>query len=224
MNAKILLAEASPSTQRAVELALPASEFDLRIAPDGLAAIRILPEFSPDAVLVGLSLPGMDGYEVAAFLRSQPVYRAAALFLLRGPFETLDLTKLSTLEHDGLVQKPFDGASLLDLVRAAIDRKKELPSLPEDPFFELAEPPVSPAEGEIKANVPSALSTADPAADRTEGALPDWTDDVERKIRDVIRQEILRNQSEMEDRARDIVSAEFKKVLVAELKAVDGKR
>ena len=39
-----------------------------------------------------------------------------------------------------------------------------------------------------------------------------------------VRQEILRNQSEMEDRARDIVSAEFKKVLVAELKAVDGKK
>jgi len=28
----------------------------------------------------------------------------------------------------------------------------------------------------------------------------------------------------MEDRARDIVSAEFKKVLVEELKAVDGRR
>jgi hypothetical protein len=40
----------------------------------------------------------------------------------------------------------------------------------------------------------------------------------------VIRQEILRNQAEMEERARDIVSAEFKKVLVEELKAVDGKR
>jgi len=206
MNVKVLLAEASPSTQKAVELALSGPEFELRIAPDGLAAVRLLPEFSPDALIAGISLPGMDGYEVAAFLRSQPAYRSTALFLLRGPFEILDQPKLTTIDHDGLVQKPFDGDSFLKLVRGAIDRKKELPSLPEDPVFEGIRPAVSPA-------VPS-----------VDGTIPEWTDDIERKIRDVIRQEILRNQSEMEDRAREIVSAEFKKVLVEELKAVDRKR
>ena len=210
MNSKILLADASPLVRKAVESALPVSEFEIRTASDGLAAIRILPEFSPDAVLVALTLPGMDGYEVAAFLCSQPVYRAAALFLLRGSFETLDMAKLSVIKHDGLIQKPFDGDTLLGRIRTAIDRKKELPSLPEDPFLEPQAIPKTASVG----NAPGTPDT---------GNLPEWTDDVEQKIRDVIRQEILRNQAEMEDRARDIVSAEFKKVLVEELKAVDGK-
>jgi twitching motility two-component system response regulator PilH len=209
VTSKVLLVDASPSTRKAVELALPASAFDLRVAPDGLAAIRLLPDFSP--VLLALFLPGMDGVEVAAFLRSQPEYRTTALFLLRGPFETLDSSKLSSFDHDGLVQKPFDGDSLHRLVRTAIDRKRELPSLPEEPFLE---PPVPPAVVEAPENGAAAGLAA----------LPEWTDDVERKIREVIRQEIVRNQAEMEDRARDIVSAEFKKVLVEELKAIDAKR
>jgi DNA-binding response OmpR family regulator len=127
VTSKVLLVDASPSTRKAVELALPASAFDLRVAPDGLAAIRLLPDFSPEAVLLALFLPGMDGVEVAAFLRSQPEYRTTALFLLRGPFETLDSSKLSSFDHDGLVQKPFDGDSLHRLVRTAIDRKRERP-------------------------------------------------------------------------------------------------
>jgi DNA-binding response OmpR family regulator len=214
MTSKVLLIDASPSTRKAVELALPASAFDLRAASDGLAAIRLLSEFSPEAVLLALSLPGMDGYEVASFFRSQPVYRTTALFLFRGPFETLDQAKLSSLEHDGLVQKPFDGDSLQRLIRMAIDRKRELPSLPEEPFLEPPEAPVPPAVVEL----PETGEAAGMAA------FPEWTDDVEEKIRQVIRQEIVRNQAEMEDRARDIVSAEFKKVLVEELKAVDGRR
>ena len=140
MNSKdSCLADASPLVRKAVEAALPASEFELRTAPDGLAAIRILPEFSPDAVLVALTLPGMDGYEVAAFLRSQPVYRAAALFLLRGSFE---IARHGQAVRDRARRPDPEAVRRGDapraVIRSAIDRKKELPSLPEDPFFEAA--------------------------------------------------------------------------------------
>lgn len=206
MTIKILLADASPLVRKAVEAALPSSEFEIRTAPDGPAAIRLLPDFPPDAALVALALPGMDGYEVAAFLGSQPDARSRALFLLRGSFETIDMSKLSLIKHDGLIQKPFDGETLNALVREAVDRKKELPSLPEDPFAEIPVRPEAPAEI------------------RETGNIPAWTDDIESRIRDLVRQEILRNQSEMEERARDIVSAEFKKVLVGELKSMESKR
>jgi len=206
MLTKILLADASPLVRKAVEAAFPSSEFEVRTTPDGAAAIRLLPEYSPAAVLVALALPEMDGYEVAAFLGSQPDYRSAALFLLRGSFETIDMSKLSLIKHDGLIQKPFDGETLSALVRAALDRKKELPSLPEDPFFE----------------VPVRAETAAKTGDT--GSLPEWTEDVEQKIRDMVRQEILRSQADMEDRARDIVSTEFKKVLVGELNSIENKR
>jgi len=206
MITKILLADASSLVRKAVEAAFPSSEFEIRTAPDGLAAIRLLPDFPPDVALVALSLPEMDGYEVAAFLGSQPDSRSRALFLLRGSFETVDMSKLALIKHDGLIQKPFDGETLLARVRAASDAKKELPSLPEDPFAEFPARPEAPAEV------------------RDTGHIPEWTETIESKIRELVRQEIIRNQSEMEERARDIVSTEFKKVLVGELKSVENKR
>jgi len=206
MPYRILIAEASPTTQKAIELALPPPEFELWTFADGLEAIKALPSVAPAAVFAALSLPSRDGYEVAAVLRSQDNSPTTALFFLRGVFEPLDLRKISRIDHDGLVQKPFDAESLLALVRTAIDHKKAILKLPEDPV----PPPPAPPTGFLPEPAPPT------------DVLPEWTEDVERKIRGVVRQEILRNQAEMEDRAREIVAAEFKKVLVEELKAVDA--
>jgi CheY-like chemotaxis protein len=205
---RILIAEASPSTQKALELAFAPPEFELWTFSDGFAAIKALPSVAPDAVFAALSLPGKDGYEVAAVLRSQEASRQTALFFLRGVFEPLDLRKISRLDHDGLIPKPFDSESILDVTRAAIDRRKAAPKLSED-----SKPPLP---------APPSESLPEPAPP-TE-VLPEWTEGLEQKIRGLVREEILRNQAEMEDRAREVVAAEFKKVLVAELKAVDAEK
>jgi len=209
MAYRLLIAEASPTTQKALELALAPPEFEIWAFADGLEAIKALPSVAPDAVFAALNLPGRDGYEVAAVLRSQETGRKTALFLLRGVFEPMDLRKISRIDHDGLIQKPFDGESLLAAVRTAIDRRNTVPSLPEEPLTAgFAAPP--------SGYLPEPAPPTD--------VLPEWTDAVERKIRAVVREEVLRNQAEMEDRAREIVAAEFKKVLVAELKAVDQEK
>jgi CheY-like chemotaxis protein len=208
MAIRILIAEASPSTQKALELALAPPDFEVWSFTDGLEAIKALPSVAPDAVFAALSLPGKDGYEVAAVLRSEEASRRTALFFLRGVFEPLDLRKISRLDHDGLIQKPFDGESLLTAVRAAIDRRKSVPAISEEP----------------EAGTPAPPSGYLPEPAPPTDLLPEWTEAVERKIRGLVREEILRNQAEMEDRAREIVSAEFKKVLVAELKAVDERK
>ncbi|MBM3311527.1 MAG: response regulator transcription factor [Candidatus Aminicenantes bacterium] len=208
MAYRLILAEASPAAQKALETALAPPEFEVWAFADGDEAVKALPSVAPDAVLTALSLPGRDGYELAAALRSQEAYRRTALFLLRGVFEPLDARKVSRLDPDGLIQKPFDGESLLAAVRAAVERRQAVPSLPEEPAGTSPVPP--------SGYLPEPAPPTD--------LLPEWTDAVERKIRAVVREEVLRNQAEMEDRARDIVSSEFKKVLVAELKAVDPEK
>ena len=208
MAYRLLFAEASPAGQKALETAFAPPEFEVWAFTDGDEAVKALPSVAPDAVLAALSLAGRDGYEVAAVIRSQEAYRRTAVFLLRGLFEPLDARKVSRLAPDGLIQKPFDGESLLAAVRAAVERRQAVPSLPE-------EPPVS-------SPIPPSGYLPEPAP--LTDVLPEWTDAVERKIRAVVREEVLRNQAEMEDRARDIVATEFKKVLVSELKAVDGEK
>src|SRR3954465_1479351 len=46
--------------------------FEPRIAADGQSALQMLEEFSPDAILLDLSMPGMDGFDFLRALRAMP--------------------------------------------------------------------------------------------------------------------------------------------------------
>lgn len=205
MAYKIIVADTSPTVQRAVEHALPAPLFKLFPFNDGLKGIQAIPEIRPDAALVSFDLPSKSGYEVAAFLRSREDFRQAALFFLRGSFEPLDISQISQIDHDGIIQKPFDSGSLLRSVREAIEKKRDIPSLPEEPVLAESGQPASPPE-KITTSVLEGLSGVD------------------QKIRDAVDQEFEQKWSDLKSRMREIASSEFKKLLVKELKGIDDKK
>jgi len=57
---------------------------EVRTAHDGPAALSMASEFLPDVVLLDLGLPGLDGYEVARRLRSQPATAKSLIIALTG--------------------------------------------------------------------------------------------------------------------------------------------
>jgi DNA-binding response OmpR family regulator len=208
MSYKVIIADGSTNVQKAVEMALPAPEFEIFAFSDGLAAIEAIPGLHPDAVLVSLALPTKEGYDVAGFVRSGESGRQVALFFLRGAFEPLDAARVTGAQPDGIVVEPFNGEALAGLVRDTIDRKKELPSLPEEPVLETAAEPPKPPESVTAAVL----------------APPDWTDDLEKRIRGMVREEIKNSRPQLEAIAREIVSSEFKRLLVEELKGIDTRK
>jgi len=208
MSYKVIIADGLPYGQKAAELALPAPEFEIAVFSDGLEAIEAVRDGRPDAVLTALSLASKDGYDVAAFVRAQPEGRAIALFYLRGTFEPIDMGRAAGTDPDGVVQKPFDGETVAGLVRETIDRKKELPSLPEEPALETAAELQKPPESVTAAVL----------------AGPEGTGDLDKKVRGLVREEIRNSRSELETVAREIISAEFKKLLVEELKGIDTRK
>ncbi len=205
MAYKILVADDSAAAARAVQAALAEPEFEVRTAADGGRAVRAIEEDMPDALLAALSLPPQDGYELGVFFRSRPESKAAALIFLRGAVETLDVGRLSVIDHDGVVTKPFDAHTLAELVRRAIERRREIPSLPEEPAFRL----------------PTAALPAAPTARLGEDAGLAGTP-LEEILRGLVREEFSR--AEWEAKMRTIAAAEFKKLLVAELRGVDAKK
>jgi CheY-like chemotaxis protein len=59
-------------------------ECEVRTAHDGHTALTTASEFLPDVVLLDLGLPGLDGYEVARQLRSQPGTARSFIIALTG--------------------------------------------------------------------------------------------------------------------------------------------
>jgi len=205
MPVKVILAEASPSVQKVVQMAFSEPEFEVQTIEDGLQAIESLARVNPDAVLLSLALPSRDGYEVGRYLGSREEFRKAGLVLLKNAFEPLDAERLRGIDYDEVVQKPFDSENLVRLVREIVERKKTPPSFPEEALIEDA-----PAEDILplfkeKEFFPPPLSSR-------------LGDEVEEKVRSMLRDEILSVERELEKRLKASLRAEFTEWLDREKK------
>jgi DNA-binding response OmpR family regulator len=142
---RIIVADPSPSVQKTVQLAFPEPEFRLFPFEDGADLLESVAGVRPDAVLLSLSLPGRDAFEVGRLLRGREDFRRVPLLFLRGTFEAVDPLK-TVPDHDGIIQKPFDSERLAATVRELIEKKTWPTTLPEEPVL-----PKTPAAGNGKA-------------------------------------------------------------------------
>lgn len=135
MNYKILLADNSPSFQKLLQMSFPSSEFEIFAVNDGQQVIDSLNQIHPDAILLNLSLPQKDGYELGEYIKNQDAFINVPLILIKDAFEPLDKERLEALVYDFLVQKPFDSAVLVQEVRSAIEERRVPMTLPEEPVW-----------------------------------------------------------------------------------------
>lgn len=131
----IVLADPSPSVQKAAQLVFAEPEFRLSVFEDGASLVEAAAGLRPDALVVSLTLPGRDGYEVGRILRSRKELAAIPLVGLKGTFESMDSDTPPPAEYDEVVLKPFDSERLAAVVRELIARKTGPASLPEDPIW-----------------------------------------------------------------------------------------
>ena len=181
----IVLADPSPSVQKAAQLVFAEPEFRLSVFEYGASLVEAAAGLRPDALVVSLTLPGRDGYEVGRILRSQKELAAIPLVGLKGTFESMDSEAPPPAEYDEVVLKPFDSERLAAVVRELIARKTGPASLPEDPLW-LSERD-APGRG---APAPLAAAGAD--------------------IKAAVHEEIVAMEREIEKRVRASVLAELK--------------
>jgi CheY-like chemotaxis protein len=77
-------------------------------AGDGRSALAMAHELGPDVVLLDIGLPGMDGYEVAAKLRIDPVTQGARIIAVSGYGLDADRVKSHAAGCDEHLVKPVD--------------------------------------------------------------------------------------------------------------------
>jgi len=197
MAYKLVVADSSPSVQKVVQMAFSGPDFEIYPLEDGQQVLESIGRINPDAVLLSLALPSKDGYEIGHYLRSREDFKKTALILLKNAFEPLDADRMSRVECDGIVQKPFDSEELARVVRDVIDKKKGPHSLPEESLLE-DNPGAStlPLFEEPGFHPPSSASRSE--------------DELEEKIKQIMREEILAVERELEKRLKASLRAELK--------------
>jgi CheY-like chemotaxis protein len=89
---------------------------EARAAYDGATALKAACDFHPDCVLLDISMPGMDGYEVARALRSQPQLSGMCLVALSAFSSEDHRRRANEVGIDQCLVKPANAAGLNELL------------------------------------------------------------------------------------------------------------
>ena len=81
---RVLLVDDNTDAAELLAVYLDGDGYEVRVAYDGAAALREAAAFAPDACVLDIGLPGMDGYELARRLHAEPSTKDAALIALTG--------------------------------------------------------------------------------------------------------------------------------------------
>jgi two-component system, OmpR family, response regulator MprA len=117
---RVLVVEDDTDIAGVLRRSLDKEGYDVRVAPDGEAAIDAAGVFEPDAVVLDLGLPRLDGVEVCRRLRDDgdvPILILTARDALEARVEGLDSGA------DDYLVKPFERDELLARLRALLRRR-----------------------------------------------------------------------------------------------------
>jgi two-component system CheB/CheR fusion protein len=116
---RILIVDDQQDVADSFELLIGALGHTVRCVYDGGQALDAAREFHPEVVLLDLSLPGMDGYEVARRLRASPDREPMKLIAMSGFGTEGILERVRQAGFDDYLLKPIDPQRLDDLLRGS---------------------------------------------------------------------------------------------------------
>jgi CheY-like chemotaxis protein len=98
------------------EMILRAMGHDVRVAHDGAEALEIAAAFQPEAALVDLGMPNMNGYLLARRMRAWPWTRDAVLIAVTGWGGDKERERARDAGFDHHLLKPAQPEQIADLL------------------------------------------------------------------------------------------------------------
>jgi CheY-like chemotaxis protein len=117
----VLLVDDCVEQRDLYEMTLEA-DFDTLTSGRGPDAIALANARCPDAILLDLRMPGMDGIEVCRHLKRDPVTAGIPVIILTGVDDHDIQTDALIAGAAALLTKPCSPPKLLGTIRAAVDR------------------------------------------------------------------------------------------------------
>ncbi len=109
----ILVVDDSATVRKLISSKLEKSGHNVVCAEDGVEALERLEEGLPDLVLLDISMPRMDGYEVCKQIRTNPAARDLPVIMISGKDGFFDKVRGRMAGSTGYVTKPFGPETLM---------------------------------------------------------------------------------------------------------------
>ncbi|MFQ5505611.1 MAG: response regulator [Planctomycetota bacterium] len=119
---KIVVIEDEPDIREVIEHTMSREGYRVRATGDGAEGLRLVKKEAPDAVLLDLMLPGLDGIEVCRKLKEDALTRAIPIVMVTAKGEESDIVLGLRIGADDYVTKPFSPRELVARVKAVLRR------------------------------------------------------------------------------------------------------
>ena len=117
----VLIVEDDPDQLALADLRVSMAGYKVRVAQSVNAFLHnMLEEGAPDLLLLDVSLPDGDGFEVLARLRRHPVLGSLPVVMLTARNDPADIGKGLVLGADAYITKPYTRNILADVIRRVL--------------------------------------------------------------------------------------------------------
>ncbi|GAB4017110.1 response regulator [Spirosoma koreense] len=121
---RILVVDDNVDASLIVSLSLKLSGYSVQRGDSGPQALSIAQSWQPQAILLDISMPDMDGYETCRILREQSWGQGVVIIALTGYGQAEDRRQAQAAGFDWHLIKPVDLAILPALLTELIGKKQ----------------------------------------------------------------------------------------------------
>ncbi len=126
---KVLVADDSITVRKVAERLLTEAGMEVALAASGEEAMAYLSTEHPDFVISDVIMPDKSGYDVCRFVRAQATMADTPVLLISGIVNDEVNRQAESCRANGVLKKPFQGASLQDRVRDILSKQTDRDSL-----------------------------------------------------------------------------------------------
>jgi len=119
-SARILIVDDDPKFLHFVSELLIGAGYDVHCTGEPLRTLEMAETLGPDLVILDISMPGKDGFQLAQDLRSNPKTKSLRIMFLTGHPLASNPKKVKEVRGIAYLQKPFQSTNLLRIVKALL--------------------------------------------------------------------------------------------------------
>lgn len=121
---KILVIDDSKVIRMRVRDMLPAGNFEVLEAKDGLEGLNLIRQEHPNLIMLDFLLPKMSGWDVFQHIQNHTDLQTIPLVLMSGRKEEVTEKIQEPFEYFAFVEKPFEKKQLVDAIKEAMQKAK----------------------------------------------------------------------------------------------------
>ncbi|NJL48580.1 MAG: response regulator [Leptolyngbyaceae cyanobacterium SM2_5_2] len=106
----------SPTVLRAINEFLDDKMFSVVMIEDPVKALMQVIRNKPDLILLDVTMPNLDGYELCSLLRRHPDFKNTPIIMVTSNTGLIDRAKAKLVRASGYLTKPFSQSDLLKFI------------------------------------------------------------------------------------------------------------